>query len=407
MKYSALIISIFVSLAAAGLIDPTLEVVCPDSNVAHCYPKVFKPTDEWQTVREGQDIPPGLHVRLNMETGEREAKLVLEEDSDAQVPVLVEGAQVELEVPIEQKIQETLKKYKQEQTNFRKSKVSESELSDYASSVEELLHFGKNADVSRLEKALDTLIDLSHDIDFGERLTRDPKVFSSLLDAAQLTSSESQIPEKSFRIMGSSLRNNPAAVTNVFEKQDDNFMVTLFATLESPETLDVVRKRIAGVIHALASHMAFAYQFFNVEDASKSLGFLRLLRIFPKADHETQERIVLLFEDLKLLPSLPDKRDEDSPKPQERVSEMLQTLVPASQSEEQLQKMFKSLVELHRNHDLRPSKQFLQWLSKEAEMRKNTKNVRDKTDADFDTFMLEARHLVFGNPNALRKADEF
>lgn len=37
---------------------------------------VFVPTEEWQTVKKGQSIPSGLHVRLNLETGEREAKLL-------------------------------------------------------------------------------------------------------------------------------------------------------------------------------------------------------------------------------------------------------------------------------------------------------------------------------------------
>lgn len=36
----------------------------------------FIPTDQWQKIREGQKIPPGLHIRLNLETGEREAKLL-------------------------------------------------------------------------------------------------------------------------------------------------------------------------------------------------------------------------------------------------------------------------------------------------------------------------------------------
>lgn len=36
----------------------------------------FIPTNEWQVVKEGQAIPPGLHVRLNLQTGLREAKLL-------------------------------------------------------------------------------------------------------------------------------------------------------------------------------------------------------------------------------------------------------------------------------------------------------------------------------------------
>ncbi|CAF3698496.1 unnamed protein product [Rotaria socialis] len=36
----------------------------------------FVPTNEWQTVKEGQAIPPGLHIRLNLQSGLREAKLL-------------------------------------------------------------------------------------------------------------------------------------------------------------------------------------------------------------------------------------------------------------------------------------------------------------------------------------------
>ena len=36
----------------------------------------FIPTKEWQVVDDGQSIPPGLHVRINFETGVKEAKLL-------------------------------------------------------------------------------------------------------------------------------------------------------------------------------------------------------------------------------------------------------------------------------------------------------------------------------------------
>lgn len=40
---------------------------------------IFEPTHEWKTVKEGQAIPAGLHVRMNMETGTKEAKLMSED----------------------------------------------------------------------------------------------------------------------------------------------------------------------------------------------------------------------------------------------------------------------------------------------------------------------------------------
>ena len=40
----------------------------------------FVPTREWQVVDDGQSIPPGLHIRMNLETGVKEAKLLDPDD---------------------------------------------------------------------------------------------------------------------------------------------------------------------------------------------------------------------------------------------------------------------------------------------------------------------------------------
>lgn len=42
--------------------------------------EVFVPTSEWQIVKNNQAIPPGLHVRMNIQTGLKEAKLLDEND---------------------------------------------------------------------------------------------------------------------------------------------------------------------------------------------------------------------------------------------------------------------------------------------------------------------------------------
>lgn len=43
---------------------------------------VFSPTSEWQPLKKDQAIPRGLHVRVNLETGEREAKLLDPEEKE-------------------------------------------------------------------------------------------------------------------------------------------------------------------------------------------------------------------------------------------------------------------------------------------------------------------------------------
>lgn len=61
-------------------VDDGISVEDEDDDTAQDQ-NIFKPTHEWKVVEEGQSIPPGLHVRMNLQTGLKEAKL-LEEDED-------------------------------------------------------------------------------------------------------------------------------------------------------------------------------------------------------------------------------------------------------------------------------------------------------------------------------------
>ena len=45
---------------------------------------VFVATNEWQEIKEGQSVPAGLHYRMNLETGKKEAKLIDPEETDSQ-----------------------------------------------------------------------------------------------------------------------------------------------------------------------------------------------------------------------------------------------------------------------------------------------------------------------------------
>ena len=45
---------------------------------------VFVATNEWQEIKEGQSVPAGLHYRMNLETGKKEAKIIDPVDTDSQ-----------------------------------------------------------------------------------------------------------------------------------------------------------------------------------------------------------------------------------------------------------------------------------------------------------------------------------
>jgi hypothetical protein len=53
----------------------TTETPQPQPSSANTSTGPFVPTNEWQHIRDGQAVPPGLHIRMNMETGEKMARI--------------------------------------------------------------------------------------------------------------------------------------------------------------------------------------------------------------------------------------------------------------------------------------------------------------------------------------------
>ena len=62
-----------------GVIDgiPDEESLFDETNTER-----FIPTHEWQVIKKGQSIPAGLHVRMDFQTGIKEAKLLETEGSE-------------------------------------------------------------------------------------------------------------------------------------------------------------------------------------------------------------------------------------------------------------------------------------------------------------------------------------
>ncbi|XP_033122374.1 nucleotide exchange factor SIL1-like [Anneissia japonica] len=62
---------------------------------------IFQPTNEWQVIKPGQSIPRGLHVRMDFQTGIKEAKLLDPEDVQTdeinQVKVVADGEDTHVE----------------------------------------------------------------------------------------------------------------------------------------------------------------------------------------------------------------------------------------------------------------------------------------------------------------------
>lgn len=76
--------SLAVCVCEEGNPDPEEELMSvTDEDQPDFYDQVediFVPTKDWKVIKEGQHIPPGLHVRMDFQTGIKEAKLLDEEE---------------------------------------------------------------------------------------------------------------------------------------------------------------------------------------------------------------------------------------------------------------------------------------------------------------------------------------
>lgn len=403
--------------ANAQVIDISKKIICLSENSADCYPQVFEPKNEWQVVREGQQIPPGLHVRVNLETGLEEARILQEGDTaPAEVVVADVPQDKKLDLnsdSVKQKMQDTINEYKERKKAFHKNKVTLLDLTDFDHSVDEVVTFLLGDSTYRLEQALNTLADLSHDIEFGARLAEEPAIFDSMVTLADeflstkdkvANPSNLRLSELIYRLMGSALRNNPEAINNVLEKQHASFIDGLFSTLTDSVVPEIIHKRVLGVIHALTADRHFSYRYFNHGIPENANGLHKLIAVFPKLGVSSQVRIANILEDLRLFPDSAKRSDLDESNVVEIFSEYLQDHLAEhrSASEDQAHLFFKSLLELHENNEVPVSKAFLQWLSQESENTKAGLRQRDLpvTPDSYDDLVLRARHGIFGNPNA-------
>ncbi|KAI3402338.2 SIL1 [Candida oxycetoniae] len=423
--------AIFASVLATTVKSSLLlekELICPDpQNPSDCYPKIFEPTTEWQIIREGQEIPPGLHVRLNMDSLENEAKLISPENgendnnsNDGETVELIvgEGGVVDnKEEDIQnrnEKIQKVLKSNKAGFDNKPKSRVHKSDLTNFDSALGEVQEYDvATADEQAnkgLEEALDSIQEYVHDIELGFKLTQEWKVFQKLIKLAEHGISE-EMSGKIYNIIASALRNNPQSVGNVINSKENGFSYVAFTksllNQLTSTTSDVIQKRILGIIQALTQSEQFVQSFFTFGTGDYGLNYL--VTNFNNLGPQARQRVVNILHDLEIFGKSNDRRSLEDSDPNSNTSKFIQQALAEDKvkNASDFEKYFKTLVDLHiSNSSLKPTKEFLSWLSQEVELRKEKKKRDDITPQElaFDDAMLRARHEVFGNPMGLRKA---
>ncbi len=255
-------------------------MICSPTDPTDCYPQIFEPTKDFQVIKEGQDIPPGLHVRMDIYTGLKEARLnvptegeegvidALEDIPTEQAMVVVEQPEVVEErpamrdqVPIQPPVYESAGK-----------------IPPPPSSDDDFVTFYKAILAIRMEagafdSALDSLSELSHDIYFGLEISKDGPIIEKLVcltlgsGSEKIPAKENSRDHKAASILAAALQNNPTAVKEVSNfwrmvmypscpdatdfKAKPNFVSILRSRLgreRNPHTLKVKLAAISGLL---------------------------------------------------------------------------------------------------------------------------------------------------------------
>ncbi|KAH7326601.1 hypothetical protein B0I35DRAFT_405814 [Stachybotrys elegans] len=270
-----------------------VELICHTDDPKDCYPKVFQPTDEFQTVHDDQDIPNGLHVRLNIWTGQREAKINVPDEQDPSL----EGLPVDQAVVIvdpEEPATPPIPKGAPAYDSVGKIKEPEHEAVGFAHALK-LLKSGSGGSDPGFDDALEVMEDISHDIYYGLKITEDTDVLKGLFCLMADTSvpvTEGVVPrdQQAAGILASALQNNPSALKEVVKNWGDvashqcvkdgpRVDETLFSSLVSPDASS--NKRVApkakakvGVINGLIKDDKIRAEFISSGGMQKLLEVL-------------------------------------------------------------------------------------------------------------------------------------
>lgn len=195
------------------------DLICHTSNPDDCYSRVFQPTHEFQTVREDQELPKGLHVRLNIWTGQKEAKINTPNERDPSLEGLPVDRAIVVVDPEQHQDGLRIPKGAPEYEPVGKIKGPEHESVAFYQGLK-MLKKGVSKSGQAFDDAMDGLEDLSHDLYYGLKIAEDSDAIKSLLclmSSQQAASTEGGTPrdQQAAAILAGALQNNPTALKEV------------------------------------------------------------------------------------------------------------------------------------------------------------------------------------------------
>ena len=265
---------------------------------ADCATDVFVPTADFQLVCDGQAIPPGLHVRLNLETGRKEARLADASSSDddddddddddgpeqpSEAVIVLDGASgatVRLHQGAEdgeegkvRSMVDTSGKQPPAYSNVGRilPPQDRSEMALFQSSVDAVIYATALSARKDTLRALENLEELSHDIYYGVEVAKNADLVRALLDTTGSDESDA-IRAMAPLVLGNALQNSPSAL-DAIRRSEIKLTEEILALLET-EKVAQVRERLVFVLGQLVRTSESLNEFVDVG------GLDRLLKVF-------------------------------------------------------------------------------------------------------------------------------
>ncbi|KAK3330429.1 hypothetical protein B0H66DRAFT_61915 [Apodospora peruviana] len=201
-----------------------VELICHTDNPTECYPKIFQATNEFQIVRPDQDLPKGLHVRLNVQTGQKEAKINVPDELNTALEGLPVDSSVVVVEPEDQEAQIKIPPNAPAYDPAGKIKEPRAETQDEGNAFYKSLSILKKG--LNVDEALEMLEDISHDIYYGLKIAEDYDTTKQLFCLANtgeiFTSTDDPSSSKVLHraklaalTISSAVQNNPKALSEI------------------------------------------------------------------------------------------------------------------------------------------------------------------------------------------------
>ena len=243
--------------APASSPPASTELICHTTYGSECYPAIFQPTEHFRRIHDDQQIPAGLHIRMNLATGLKEARLNVPELSGAPhagLVILDDLPPMRPDIRENEPVAETLELQDQSDPDtgyqrpgpYHPAAFNTEESTLFRSSMA-ALHATtplSNPDLP----ALSALQDLAHSIHWGVALARDTAVCQKLFSVIDpVSAAPADVRSAATLLLGTAVHSNLDALDALLSHPSPSEagvtpVITVLTALRNPEQGNVMLK---------------------------------------------------------------------------------------------------------------------------------------------------------------------